>query len=683
MTIQVPDSETRVLPSVCPLDCPDTCSLSVEVKDRQITAVRGSTANPYTAGVICSKVALYYPQFVHGPQRLRTPLKRSGAKGEGKFTPIGWDEALDTVYQRFSAIIGEFGAEAVAPFNYAGPHGMLAGGSMDRRFFYKLGATQLDRGPMCAGTWSAGYNSLYGAVPGMPPEQALDARLVVIWGNNTAVSNLHLHRILKTVRQNGGKIIVVDPRLTKVAKQADLHLPVLPGTDVVLAQAVAVLLEKNNGIDRDFVARHVSGFDEYMQVARQRDLQSAAEICGVEADDIVRMAELYQQLSPAAISVGIGPERNRNGGAGVRAALALPALAGKFGVRGGGIIGRSGNMFPKTVQRLQRPELLAAPTRVLNILDVPRWIENPPDGKRLRGLFIYNHNPVAVHPDQNGLCQALANEDLFTVGCDVEMNDSMRYADIILPACSHFEHDDLFCAYGQTWLQRAEPVIPPVGEALPNTEIFRRLAQRFGFSDQAFSASDAELMDDALDADDPRLGGVKPGQLPTDRALPVRINGEDAILFKNVFPQTPSGKVELHSALLEEEYDAALPVYRALEKGFPLTLITPASMRRTNATFGGADANAGMQTLEMNPLDAEARGLRDRQTVQVWNNLGKVNLRLKISAEVRPGVVCTAKGAWQKTSETGQSCNALVTPARADIAGGACYNDTLVDVSAS
>src|SRR5262245_21888949 len=504
--------------SVCTLDCPDTCSLTVTVEDDQIVALRGSRANPYTAGVICTKVARSYPEFVHGGGRLRTPLRRTGAKGEGRFIPITWDEALDAIHERFSAIIGAHGPQAIVPLNYAGPHGMLAGGSMDLRFFHRLGASRLDRRPLCGGVRTEAWVGTFGAVPGMAPEEAAHARLIIAWGNNVTWSNLHLTPIIRRARRAGARLVVIDPMRTRIAAEADLHLTIRPGTDVVLAWALAAELERRDGLDRAFIAAQVAGFDEYMAAARAVSVPEAARACGVSEAGILQLADWYQRISPAAISVGNGLERNQNGGSGIRAIFALPALAGKFGVPGGGLINGASFAFSKTPQRVQRPDLAPAGTRTLNIVDIGRHLLDEACAPPIKALFIYNHNPLIVHPDQNRLRRGLAREDLFVVGSDVVMTDSLAYADIVLPACSHFEHDDLYAAYGQHWLQRAEPVIPRQGSALPNTEIFRRLAARFGFTDPAFTASDAELMDEAIDPADPRLGGVAPHALPTDRA---------------------------------------------------------------------------------------------------------------------------------------------------------------------
>jgi anaerobic selenocysteine-containing dehydrogenase len=669
-------------PSVCPLDCPDTCSLTVTVEDGRITGIRGSRANPYTDGVLCAKVPAYYPAFVHGPGRLRTPLRRVGGKGEGRFERVSWDDALDLIHARFTAIIAEHGPQAILPLNYAGPHGMLAGGSMDLRFFHRLGASLLDRQPLCGGIRREAWVGTYGPVPGIPPEQAALARLVIVWGNNVTWSNLHLMPRINLARKRGAKLVVVDPRRTKVAAQADLHLALRPGTDVVLAWAVAVELERHGGVDRAFVDRHVEGYEEFMALARRWTPAEAARVTGLSEAGIRTLAEWYGTLSPAAISVGNGLERNQNGGSGIRAIFALPALAGKWGVPGGGCINGGAFAFPKTAGRLGRADFVPPGTRTLNIIDVGAHLNDPDPRPPIKAVVIYNHNPFIVHPDQNRLRRGLAREDLFVVGADVVMTDSLAWADVILPACSHFEHDDLFPAYGQHWLQRAAPVISPQGEALPNTEIFRRLAARFGFTEPAFRASDLELMDEALDADDPRLGGVAPRAIPLDRAVPMRFAGEEAVLFRNVFPATPSKRVELASSYLEQRYGARLPTFRPVTAGYPLALISPASDRRITSTFGGVAAPAGPPSLEMHPDDARVRDLRDGQRVRVWNELGEVHLRLRVTDRVPPGVVCSLKGAWLATSDNGQTISALCPGHHADIAGGACFNDARVEVAA-
>jgi anaerobic selenocysteine-containing dehydrogenase len=670
-------------PSVCPLDCPDTCSLTVTVDGGRITHIRGSRANPYTAGVLCAKVPASYPEWVHGPGRLQTPLRRVGDKGEGQFERITWAQALDTIHERVTSVMAAHGPQAVMPLNYAGPHGFLAYASMDLRFFHKLGATLLDRKPLCGGIRTEAWIGTYGTAPGIPPEHVALAQIIIAWGNNVTWSNLHLTPLINQARRAGAKLVVVDPKRTKIAEQADMHVALRPGTDVVLAWAITNELERRGGLDRAFIAEHVEGFDAYMERARRYPVAEAARICGVPEAQIRELAEWYQDRSPAAISVGNGLERNQNGGAAIRAIFALPALAGKWGVPGGGCVNGAGFSFPKTPGKLQRPDLVPAGTRTVNIVDVGRLLLDPTLSPPIKAVFVYNHNPVIVHPDQNQMKRALAREDLFMVGCDVVMTDSLAYADVVLPASSNFEFADLYPSYGTHWLQRSAPVIPPQGESLPNTEIFRRLAARFGFTDPIFTASDAELMDDAVDPADARLGGVRPSAIPLDRAVPMRFAGEDAVMFKNVRPATRSGKVELASPYLEEKYGSRLPDFRPYTTSYPLILITPASDERVTSTFGGLPSGDRTPPLEMHPDDARARGLADGVRVRVWNDLGEVRLPLSITDAVRPGVVCSLKGAWFRTSDNGQTVSALAPAHHADISGGACYNDTRVEVAAA
>jgi anaerobic selenocysteine-containing dehydrogenase len=669
-------------PSVCPLDCPDTCSLAVTVERDQVVAVRGSHVNPLTRGTLCAKVVNSYPDFVHGANRLRHPLQRTGAKGTGRFERISWDAALDLVARRVGDVIARHGPQAVLPLNYAGPHGMLAADSMSLRFFHRLGASLLSRRPLCGGVRGEAYAGTFGATPGTPMQQVDLAQLVIVWGNNATACNLHLMRHINTAKRNGAKLVVVDPRRVKVAEQAHLHLALRPGTDVVLAFALAVELERLCGLDHAFIGAHVQGFAAYMEAARAYPPERAAEICGIPVASIRTLARWYMDRAPAVIAWGNGLERNRNGGSGLRAIAALPALAGKLGVAGGGLVGGAGYAYPKTPDRLTRPELVPPGTRTINIIDVSELVLDDRLNPPLKALFIYNHNPVIVHPDQNRMKRALGREDVFIVGIDVAMTDSMAYADVILPACTHFEHADIYPAYGQQYLQRADAVIPPVGESLPNTEIFRRLAARFGFDDPAFRASDAELIDAALDAADPRMKGIRPSALPADQPLRMEYDDAEPVLFRNVVPQTESGKIELMSSVLGARYGAPLPTFRPIVSDYPLALITPASDRRTTSTFGGLAANDATPVLEMHPEDAGARGLRDGGWTRVWNDLGEVHLPLRITDAVRPGTVYSDKGAWFKTSRNGQTVSALAPTHKADLAFGACYNDARVEVAA-
>jgi anaerobic selenocysteine-containing dehydrogenase len=662
--------------SVCTFDCPDTCSLSVSVEDGRIAKVRGSEAAPVTAGVICNKVARDMPAFVHGPQRILQPLRRTGSKGSGTFERITWEAALDAIHARTAAVIEQWGAQAVTPLNYAGPHGMLAGDSMSSRFFYKLGATQLYRRSMCGGVRSEAWAGTYGAVPGCPPELAADAQLNVVWGNNATVTNLHLVRRIRQSKRKGGRLVVVDPLRTKIAEQADLHLAPLPGTDVLLAWALAAELERIGALDDAFIARHVLGFEAFMTAARAWPVARAAAACGLREEQIATCARWLADADRLVFAPGNGLERGRNGGSSIRALIALPALLGKLG-KGSGIVLGASNAFPKTPVRLQRPDLAPPGMRTLNLLDIGRHLAEDDIDPPLRAVFIYNHNPVVVHPDQNRMRRGLARDEVFAVGIDVAMTESMAYCDIVLPAATHFEYADLYPSYGHHWLQRAEPVIPPVGESLPNTEIFRRLAAQFGFDEPCLKATDAELMDAAVD-----LGEVRPSEISTEHAL--QMKGKDGlplVLFENVFPATPSGRIELRSEMLAQRWGEAalLPSWRERASDYPLMLISPASDRQITSTLGGAGPTP---RLMMHPRDAATRGLAAGGDVKVWNERGTVILPLDVTDDVPPGVVASEKGAWLATSRTGQTISALVSAdMRADLAEGACFNDTRVEVA--
>ena len=606
--------------SVCTLDCPDTCSLSVTVEDGRLTKVRGSRALPYTEGVICNKVAQHSVEVVHGSHRLLHPSMRVGRRGSGEFKRTTWEHALDLIHDRVKSVIGRWGPQAVMPLNYAGPHGLLALDSMSLRFFHKLGASQLFRGSLCGLVRNEAWAGTYGVAPGIGPEVAAGAELNVVWGNNATVTNLHLVRNVRAAKRRGGRLVVIDPLRTKIAEQADLHVAPKPGTDVVLGFALATELERLGAHAEAFIAEHVNGYEEYMALARQWDVDKAAIVCGVERDVIRTVAYWMAIAKTLVIAPGNGLERGRNGGSGIRAAIALPALMGKLNQQSGIVLGARG-AFPRTPDRLTRPDLIPAGTRTININDVGRHLERDDLDPPLRALFIYNHNPIVVHPDQNRMKRGLAREEIFLVGIDVTMTETMQHCDVVLPAATHFEIHDLYPAYGHHWLQRAEPVIPPVGESLPNTEIFRKLAARFGFDDHCFKTSDRELMDEAVDPTDRRLRGTRPSEIPTTRALRMAYDeARPLALFDTVMPATPSGKIELASEVLAKRWgpSARLPSFRTRETAFPLSLVSPASDKRISSSlFGAGGRPSETPPLLMHPTDANSRALQGASKVRV------------------------------------------------------------------
>mgnify|MGYP000521866100 CR=1 FL=1 len=682
MTSPTPSStsQTQEKLSVCPLDCPDTCSLKVTVTGNEITKIRGSQVNPLTEGSICTKVARFYPEFVHGPRRLRHPLLRTGPRGSGQYQQISWEDALERVHQGLNSAIQRHGAESVMPLNYAGPHGKLAGGSMDVRFFEQLGATRLNRSPLCGGVRSLSYRSLYGTTtPGMPPQQAEFADLILIWGCNVSVANLHFMRTIKRARARGAKLVVIDPHKTQVARQADLFLQVTPGSDVSLALHVTAQLAARGCISNDALAEYSTGLNTYLNHAAEYADTDLQKVCGIHPDDARQLADLLANANSVTVNVGVGLERTRNGGAACRAAYSFPLLFGTPGAAGNGVIGSYGSVFPASDRLTSGAKPTADSPREFNIIEVADHLLDRNKDIPVSAVFIYNHNPVATHPDQQKLIRALSQEELFIVGCDVEMNDSMQYADVILPATTHFEYEEAFSAYGHGYLQRAEAVIPAVGEALPNTEIFRRLAATFGFEEPCFRDQDDELLNQAFDLDASEHGISTVLELPTDKALAMQDIGyrwlTDATL------NTPSGKAELYSDNLQHEYEAGLPAYKSVTQDAPYQLISPASDKRTNAIFGGHEASSGLQLLEINPLDAEQLEIGDKDILIISNKLAEVEVQAKITPTVAAGVVCCEKGAWCHTSTTGLTVNALISNTRrTDIGDGAAYYDTFINI---
>ena len=659
--------------SVCPLDCPDACSLTAVIENDKLIKVKGSKANPITDGVVCGKVSKFYPEFVHGKQRLTTPLRRTGKKGSGKFEKISWNEALDLCHEGIQKSIDEFGTESVMPLNYAGPHGQLAENSMDMRFFYKLGATQLNRPPMCAGVRSLSYASLFDKSLGMPIEQAEHSDLIILWGVNITTSYLHLMKYINKARKKGAKVIVIDPKRTKVAKIGDVYLQIKPASDAYFALALTAELERLEMIDHAKIAEIASGVDQYLENAKRYKIDNVPEICGIEPTQVEEFIKLFKGAKRLSMMVGVGLERSGNGGSAIRSAMALSVLTGGFGKIGQGQMGYYSPAFHKTPDKLQRPDLLEKPTRTFNLIDSAKHILDRENETPITTVFVYNHNPVCMHQNQNEMIKALSHEDVFVIGCDITMTDSMKYADVILPACSHFEHSDVYASYGQTHLQRTEPVISPIGDSLPNTEIFRRLATRFDFDDQAFKDTDEQLQEQAFDiqAADCKENSVKEVSLTSS----LKMADSDHVWLSDL-----TGKVTLYNEKLEQKYGYGLPQYKTIKREFPFVLVTSAGFHRSNSTLAGCKIE--MEEVEINPMDASKLNIKQGQHVTLSNNNGEVILKAHITEDVASGVLYSPKGAWCESSPTGQTVNALLENRKTDIGDGAAFYDTFVELVA-
>jgi len=658
-------------PSVCPLDCPDACSLTAVVENGKLIKVRGSKANPITDGVVCGKVSKYYPEFVHGDLRLTTPLRRTGEKGSGEFERISWEEAIELCYQGIQKGINEHGSESVMPLNYAGPHGQLAENSMDMRFFYKLGATQLNRPPMCAGVRSLSYESLFGASVGMPSEQAEYSDLIILWGVNVTTSYLHLMKTINKARKKGAKVIVIDPKRIKVAGVSDLFLQMKPASDVYFALAMTAEFERLGLIDQANLEDKVSGLEEYLTNAQNYKKENILEKCGIETSQVEEFISLFRNAKRISMMVGVGLERSGNGGSAIRSAMALSVLTGQFGKLGQGQMGNYSPAFNKTPDRLQRPDLLENPTRTFNLIDAAEHILDKESETPIKSVFIYNHNPVCVHQNQNLMKEALSQKDVFVVGCDINMTDSMKYADVILPACSHFEHSDVYASYGHTHLQRTEPAIEPVGESLPNMEIFRRLAERFGFNEQAFKETDEELQEQAFDLSSFKHNVSSVRDISTNKSLKMADS-------EHIWLSDLSSKITLYNHDLEKQYGYGLPRYESIKREHPFVLVTSAYFHRSNSTFGGCRIE--LEEVEINTEDAKQLSISDGKKVRLTNKNGDVILKARVTNDVASGVLYSPKGAWCDSSPTGQTVSALLENRKTDIGEGAAFYDTFVNI---
>lgn len=644
--------------TACPLDCPDTCTLAVQVVDGRITKVDAAAGNPFTDGFICHKVK-HQARRVYAPERVQTPLLRTGPKGSGEFRAISWDDALDLVEDRMRAAIAEHGAESIVPFLYNASAGTMQG-ELTERFFRRLGATEVDV-TICALTHFLAYASIYGDMLSADPFDLEHARLIVVWGANPNVTNTHLGpHIVAAQRAHGAKVVVVDPRRTAAAKRADAHLAVLPGTDVVLALAIARELEARGGIDDAFVARHVVGAEAYLDIAREWTLDRAARVCGVDAEAIASLADDLATIRPAMIRPGWGLERTRNGGSACAAVMALPALTGQFGVPGAGLLVSLGSAAPLHPGRRPAEERHEPRPRHVNMNEVGRFLVDPAASPPAKVLFVQGANPVVMNANANAVVAGMQRDDLFVVVHEQVMTDTARWADLVLPAATHFEYDDLASSYGSFTMQPVRAVIAPVGEAISNHELARRLARRFGFDGPRFPDDLTEFLESVVaDGEDPAATRV------------LRTPGT-TVQFRDTSP--PDGVARLDHVIAQ-----GLPRFAPIDETYPLILVTPASPKMINSIFG--EFNEPDPTIRLHPDDAAARGLVDGAPVTVHNDLGAITAEVRVDTDQRPGVAAMTKGVWWRSMPDGVGVNVLVPDSLSDLGGGACFNDTRVEVS--
>jgi len=659
-----------VVETACPLDCPDSCSLAVTVQHGKLVKIDGAHKNPVTNGYICAKVRKF-GERVYGPDRLLHPARRVGRKGEGRFKRISWDQALEMIATRFQQAKADAGGASILPYSYGGSNGLLTQDNIDAQLWRRFGTSRLAR-TVCAAPTGAANMALYGKMPSVTYQDYPEAKLIVLWGVNPTASGIHLIPYVREAQTRGATLVVIDPRATQLARGADLHLAVKPGTDVVVALALHRHLFESGFADERFLKEHTHNADRLRERAAPWTFERAAEIAGIDPARIQRFAEVYATSSPALIRCGWGLERNRNGGNAAMAVLALPAVGGKFGVRGGGY-----SMSNSASWDITRPWIAAdePDTRIVNMNHLGRALteyDDPP----VKVLFVYNANPAVTVPDQRRILRGLEREDLFTVVFEQVMTDTALYADIVLPNTTFLEGYDFAKAYGPIHLELGRPVIDVVGEARSNADVFGELSARLGLLKEDEPTGELDLMLHILD----RL----PGTIGTDlRAGSAATSpfGLAPVQFVDVFPKTPDRKVDLFPAALESSAPMGLYRFRpdpATER-YPLALISPSSERTISSTLG--ELPRPDVKLSMHPDDARERGLADGDLVRIFNELGEVHCVLTVSPIMRRGTVSLPKGIWRRNTRNSTTGTALVPDTLTDIGDGACFNDARVQVA--
>lgn len=700
-------SDERVVRGACPHDCPDTCAMLVTVRDGRAVRVAGDPDHPFTSGFLCAKVNRYLERTYH-PDRLTTPLRRSGPKGSGRFEPISWGEALEEVAERLHGIANSpDGPQAILPYSYAGTMGLLQGSSMDRRFFHKLGASKLDR-TICSMAGTMGMRYTVGANIGADAEGIPESDLVLLWGTNTLTSNPHLWPFVLQARERGTRIIAIDPIRTRTAEQCDDWIGIRPGTDAALALGIMHVLFADGLEDADFLARHTLGAPELRARAGEYPVGRVAEITGIEAGRIVELARAYGQARAAFIRVNYGLQRHAGGGMAVRTIACLPAVTGHWRRAGGGVQLSTSAKFAFDKSTLERPDL-SPQVRTINMIRLGEALTRPDagvGGPPVRALVVYNSNPAAVAPDLNAVRRGLAREDLFTVVLEHFQTDTADWADIVLPATTQLEHWDVHFAYGHYHATLNQPSIAPIGEAKPNTEIFRMLAARMAMHDDVFHDDDITLVRQALWEPVGSASALPPRPTPapleglTFEALRergwMRLNVPRPYLpFANGEFPTPSGKCEFFSARLAEQGMDPLPTYTPprelpetapeLAARYPLVLISSPRHKFLNSTFVNIRSLRGSDRPEcmLHPDDAATRGLADGVRVVIHNDRGAFTAIARITEGIRRGVVWAPSIWWTRLSDDGHNANDTTSQMETDMGHGPVFYDNLVEVEAA
>ena len=694
----------KVVHAACPHDCPDACGVLITVEDRRATKIVGDPVHPVTRGFLCGKVAKYLDR-VYSPERVLYPMRRMAPKGvvsAQSFERISWDQAVDEITSRFKKIVSEFGSEAILPYSYGGTLGALNGASMDRRFFHRLGASQLARN-ICSAAGEAGLKSVIGVKLGTEPEQFRHSRYIIAWASNIHGNNIHLWPFIEEARREGAKLVVIDPYRTRTAVCADWYLPINPGTDAALALGMMHVIINENLYNADYVARYTVGFDKLREKVQAYSPEQAAKWTGISASDIVKLAREYATVRPAVIRLNYGVQRSEGGGMATRAVAMLPCITGSWAEVGGGLQLSTSGAFGLNRNALERTDLmnktLGRPARIVNMVELGKALnrlEDPP----IQSLFVYNSNPAAVCPNHNEVIRGLRRSDLFTVVHEQFFTDTTDYADIVLPATTFFEHKELQAAYGHYYLQMSHQAVEPLGECRSNVESFRALAEGMGFEEECFHESVDDMMDVALDSGNPWLKGIDRERLEREGHVRLKFESQSPgvgpqasgvfLPFARGNFQTASGKAELYSeALKAEGLDPVVEFTPPSEsrhstqaKVFPLEMLARKADNFLNSSFANLKTVQAMEEtglLEINSVDAGARGISDGDPVRVFNRRGDIVLKARVDGKVQPGVV-SAQLNWAKLTPGSRNINVLTSEKLTDLGNSATFYSVLVEV---
>jgi anaerobic selenocysteine-containing dehydrogenase len=708
------ESPFRVVHAVCSHDCPDSCAVLVTVDETgKAVKVQGDPSQPVTQGFLCAKVAKYLDR-VYSPERILYPVRRKAGVKKGPlqrgreleaFDRVSWDEALDAIASRLKKISDEFGPESILPYSYAGTMGLLGYGSMDRRFFHRLGGSQLDR-TICSEAGGVGWNLVYGKKLGTPAEDFKYAKLIIAWGANIHGNNVHLWPMIDKARHNGAKLIVIDPYKTRTAALANWHIAIRPGTDGALALGLMHVILREGFEDREYIAAMTHGIEHLRERVREYTPERVAHWTGMESVAIEHLARQYATTKPAVMRMNYGVQRSENGGTAMRTIAMLPALTGAWKYRGGGGSLSTSGAFSWDKKALERPDLAAASplgrqARVINMSSLGKALTEESD-PQVKALFVYNSNPGAVAPNGNAVRRGLGREDLFTVVHEQFFNDTTDYADYVLPATTFLEHTDMQGAYGHYFVQMSNQAIEPLGEAKPNVWLFSELARRMGFTEECFSDTPEEMIAQALAVgEDGRsrnegMEHITLADLNRDGHIPLAFHREPETQPFMPYTEgplpTPTGKIEFYSEVLAAQGLDGLPAFYPPEESrwgksadrYPLEFLARKADNYMNSTFANLDGHRQMearhvQQLEMHPKDAKARRIVDGEIVRLYNDRGSLRLIAMMNSSLPEGVVA-ARLDWGKMHEDGANVNALTSERLTDLGGGATFYSTLVEV---